>query len=35
MALTWFTAGIETVIIHTPRKPRIDPSLVNVRFVVD
>ena len=35
MALTWFTAGIETMTIHTPRKPRFDPSLVDLGFVVD
>ena len=28
MTLTWLTAGMETMIIHTPRKPRFDPSLV-------
>jgi len=35
MALTRFTAGIETMKTHTPRKPRLDPSLVHVGFVVD
>jgi hypothetical protein len=35
MALTWFTAEIERMIIHTPRKPGFDLSLVHLGFVVD
>jgi hypothetical protein len=35
MALTWFTAGIETMTIHKPRNPRFDPSLIDLGFVVD